>query len=320
MTLQQMRYFLAACRHGSFTAAAEAMYIAQPSLAEQVRRMEQELGVRLFVRTGRRLMLTEAGTTLQSHAERVVAAMDAAEASVGVTRGLRGGTACLGTFGVAYRYLVQEVVSTFVARHPDVTVRIVGHHSFEVIEKIRNGVLEAGLVSLPVDDPAFFVEPVMSDEVLYAALPGPDTEQPMTIERLVETRFIVYEAFSGWRDSIRRQLQGWAAETGLVLGAAIEVEHAESALQLAARGLGSTYVLRTVADGAAFVEGLTLVPFARPIHDTFAFVWRRDHQLSPATKELLRLTRRHMESFRRPPLVSMVGPQPEPSEAREKRV
>ena len=53
MTLQQLRYFLATCRHGSFTAAADALFIAQPSVAEQIRRLEQEVGVRLFVRTGR---------------------------------------------------------------------------------------------------------------------------------------------------------------------------------------------------------------------------------------------------------------------------
>ena len=60
MTLQQLRYFLAACRHGSFSAAADSLYVAQPSLADQVRRLEAELGVGLFIRSGRRLILTDA--------------------------------------------------------------------------------------------------------------------------------------------------------------------------------------------------------------------------------------------------------------------
>ena len=61
MTLQQLRYFLAAAEKGSFSAAAEALQMAQPSLSDQIRRLEAELGVPLFTRAGRRLVLTEAG-------------------------------------------------------------------------------------------------------------------------------------------------------------------------------------------------------------------------------------------------------------------
>src|ERR1700722_18871 len=151
MTLQQLRYFVAACEYGSFPAAAESLFIAQPSLAEQIRRLEQELGARLFIRTGRTLTLTEAGAHLQTHARGVLSAAAAAEASVKNALDLRGGTASLGTFGVAYRYMVKEVVSSFVARHPDVSVRVIGQHTSQVLDQIRRGELEAGLVSLPFD-------------------------------------------------------------------------------------------------------------------------------------------------------------------------
>ena len=82
MTLQQLQYFLAAVEHGSFTAAADALHMAQPSLSEQVRRLEAELGVELFARVGPGLVLTEAGLSLRPHAERVVAEADEARESV----------------------------------------------------------------------------------------------------------------------------------------------------------------------------------------------------------------------------------------------
>jgi hypothetical protein len=151
-------------------------FIAQPSVAEQIRRLESEVGVRLFVRTGRRLELTEAGSTVRMHAERFMAAMEAAEASLQGARQLRGGTASLATFDVAQRYLVSDLVTNFVSRHPDVTVRVIGQHSSEVIEQVRNGELEAGLVTLPVDAPTLAVEPVLADEVLFLSSPGPDTQ------------------------------------------------------------------------------------------------------------------------------------------------
>jgi LysR family transcriptional regulator, cyn operon transcriptional activator len=302
MTLQQLRYFVAACQHGSFSAAADALFIAQPSLADQVRRLEGELGVKLFVRSGRRLTLTEAGATLKPHAEHVLSATEAASASVRDVRELRGGTASLGTFGVAYHYFVREVVAEFAARHPDVTVRVVGQNTVEVLDLIRDGQLEAGLITLPIDDAGFVVEPVMTDENLFTATDGPDVTEPMTIERLARTRLILYDAHFGWHDPTRRQLAERARAAGVELQPAIEVEGLEAALGLAAQGLGGTFVLRSVADEASFPDSLRVVPFDPPLYDTFAFVWLRTTKLSPATRELVRLAKRQIATFGRPAL------------------
>jgi DNA-binding transcriptional LysR family regulator len=297
VNLQQLRYFLATCRHGSFTAAADALFMAQPSVAEQIRRLESEVGVRLFVRTGRRLELTEAGSNLRIHAEKVMAAMEAAEASMQGARHLTGGTASLGTFGVAQRYLVSELVTKFVSRYPEVTVRVIGQHSSEVIEQVRSGDLEVGLVSLPVTESTLEVEPILSDEVLFMSRPGPDTEQPMTIERLAALKMIWWPSVSGWKDSIRRQLKAWADEAQVHLETAVEVEHIESALKLVAQGLGSSYVLRTVYESTSFPADVGVVSFSRPIYDTYAFVWRKDHSLSPASLELVAMARQLMAGY-----------------------
>jgi DNA-binding transcriptional LysR family regulator len=300
MTLQQLRYFLEACRTGSFTAAADALYVAQPSIGQQIRRLEEEVGARLFVRTGRHLELTPAGETLRANAMQVLAAVDATETAMRVSRKLEGGSASLGTFGTAQQYQVQSVITSFVARHPNVEVRVVGQHSLEIIEQVLEGGLEAGLVTLPVSKPALVVEPVMCDEVLYTALPGPDTRQPMGIRRLASIRLITWPAVVGWRDSIRRQLKQWADGEGVELGSPVEVEHIESALDLASAGLGGTYTLRTIAESGRQAPHLEYVSFEQPIYDTYAFIWRRDHKLSRATAELVRLVRTHMEGYGRP--------------------
>jgi DNA-binding transcriptional LysR family regulator len=101
MALLQLSYFLAAVEHGSFSAAAEALYIAQPSLSEQIKRLEKELGVTLFVRTNRRLVLTEAGQLLLPSAQRAVAAAREAAESVREVRTLSGGSVAFGTFSTA---------------------------------------------------------------------------------------------------------------------------------------------------------------------------------------------------------------------------
>src|ERR671917_2547139 len=106
MTLQQLRYFLTAADKGSFSAAAESLHMAQPSLSEQIRRLEAELGVALFTRAGRRLELTEAGRLLRPQAERTLAAAQDAAESVREVRDVTGGTVEFGTFGSAHHYLL----------------------------------------------------------------------------------------------------------------------------------------------------------------------------------------------------------------------
>src|SRR4051795_4531948 len=98
MTLQQLTYFLAAVEHGSFSAPPQSLHMAQPSLSEQVRRLEAELGVPLFARAGRGLALTEAGKLLRPHAERTLAEASRAGESVREARELRAGTVAFGTF------------------------------------------------------------------------------------------------------------------------------------------------------------------------------------------------------------------------------
>src|SRR3954447_15828160 len=194
MTLQQLTYFLAAAEHGSFSAAAESLHMAQPSLSDQIRRLEAELGVPLFARTGRPLELTEAGRLLRPEAERTLDAARAAAESVREVRDVTGGTVAFGTFGSAHHYLLGGLVEEFRARHPSVRLRVVGQNSAEVADAVRDGHLEAGLVVLPVDDRGLESRAVMREELLYVSANERRAEGARTIERLAAAPLILYDA------------------------------------------------------------------------------------------------------------------------------
>jgi DNA-binding transcriptional LysR family regulator len=162
---------------------------------------------------------------------------------------------------------------------------------------VKSGELEAGLITLPTDTTGLVVRPVMRDENMFVALEGPTTREPMSIERLATIDLIMYDAHFGWRDPTRAQLAARAAAAGVTLSPRIEVEQAESALALASRGFGGTFVLETVARTAAFPPMLKAIPFEPPLYDTFAFVWRKGFRLSPATAELIALARDRMRTF-----------------------
>ena len=294
MNLQQLRYVLAAFEHGSFSAAAQALHLAQPSLSEQVRGLEAELGVALFVRVGRGLVPTEAGRALRPHAEAALAAVEAARASVGAVRELRAGTASFGTFGTARMYLGSDLVEDFRSHHPDVRVRIVGQNSSETVAAIRDGELEAGLVVLPVDDRGLQIRPAMRDEVLYVSADAARVQRAMTVRRLASAPLILSEASWGTEDPTRRQLRELAQRAGVTIEPQIDVEDVEVALELVGRGLGDTIAPRGMLRRLA-PPGLGWVPFAEPIYETFAFTWRRGAQLSPATRAFMTFAERRLE-------------------------
>lgn len=287
MTLQQLSYFLAAAGHGSFSAAAEALHMAQPSLSEQVRRLEQELGVPLFTRLGRGLALTEAGETLVPHAERTLASAAEAADSVRGVRELTSGTANFGTFGYAWYYFLADLVEDFRKEFPGVRIRVVGINSLEVSEAVRDGRLEAGLVVLPIQDEGLDVRPAVAEELLYVSADPTRTAKPVTIERFAEAPLILYDATFGWEDPTRRRLAERAQRAGVRIEPEIELEGAEAAFELAERGVGDTIVARFAAQDPRF-PGLSTVPFDPPLFHTFAFIQRRGADLSPATRELLR--------------------------------
>jgi LysR family transcriptional regulator, cyn operon transcriptional activator len=302
MTLQQLTYFIAAAEHGSFTAAADVLHLARPSVSEQIANLEAELGVALFVRAGRSLELTDAGRLLRPEAERTLAAAGDASEVVRRARALSGGTASLGTFSTAHHLLLPGLVEDFARRHPQVAVRVFGENSSQLADAVRAGRLEAALVALPIDDDGLDVgSPVAQFEVVYASREPDRLTGPVTIEQLAQSVLVLPEARWGDEDPTRRQLAERAQRAGITISPRIEVQHANAALELAARGLGDTVVTGALLDALGYGDRLASVPLDPPLHEAFAFIRRRNARPSPATRALMTLARHHLSALAHQP-------------------
>lgn len=290
ITLQQLQYFLAAVEHGSLSAAAEAHFVAQPSLSEQIRRLESQLGVTLFIRTNRQLILTEAAGMLVPHAQRVIEAAEAAADAVRPVRMLTGGTVAFGTFSSAHHLLHEDVIADFRALHPLVRVRLVGLNSTEVASAVRDGQLEAGLVALPVGDSGLEVGPVqwVSEAVYLSADPG-RARAPVDVRSMAGNDLILPEVRWGDMDPTRRQLTARAQHAGVRIEPMVEVESPAAALALAARGVGDTIISLPLAHKLGWTGKLRWASLDPPLLERFAFITRRGAHLSPATRVLMRL-------------------------------
>jgi DNA-binding transcriptional LysR family regulator len=287
--LAQLRAFRGAARAGSFTAAASELSMTQASVSELIRRIEDDYGVALFRRGGRRLTLTSAGAELLPFAEQAVAAADSGGNALRSLRSLGGGVATFGLLRNADHYLLSELIQEFHRRYPKVRVRLVGLNSVEVAMAVANGQLEAGLVVLPIDDEGLEVTPLLRDEVLYATTSTERITKPMTTRQLATAPLILYDAHYGWSDPTRRQIADRAQLEGVRIEPMIEVEHVELALNLVSRGVGDTIVARAVANSPLCPPSVLTVPFEQPLWDTIALIQKQSSILSPATREISRL-------------------------------
>lgn len=294
MSLQQVRCFLATVRAGSFTGAAELLDVSQPAVAEQVRNLERTLGIGLFTRVGRGVRPTSAGVALADRAPGILRALDEALEGVGAVRGLSSGTLAFGLFSTPEAYGIDRFASTFARRHPGVALRLVGRNSSVAADRVRSGELEAALVALPIDDTGLEVQPFVRDEVLYVSADPDQVSAPASIERLTRRPLILYDAESGDRDPLRRQLGERAQELGLQLVPRVETETMVMALRLVADGIGDTYLPRSHTAAPYFPAGLRTAIFRPAVHETFAIVSRRGTRLSPAADAFASGIRDHM--------------------------
>ena len=294
MTIQQLTYFLATVEHGSFSGAARSLFLTQPSISEQVRQLEGELGISLFARAGRGLVLTEAGRRFRPEAERVLADVERARDAVAEVRDLRGGILGFGMFGTASAYLIADLAADFRRKYPDVRLKLVGLNSSGVADQVRNATLEAGLVALPVDDAGLDLRVARLEELVVVSREPSRVGERVTIEALAEAPLILYDAQYGANDPMRRQLLDRAQRAGVTLRPVIEVEGIEAAVGLTRRGLGDTIVPRAAISRQGS-RGLHFASFDEPLYDTFAFTARSNAPLSPAARAFIEIVERRLD-------------------------
>ena len=302
-TLHQLRCFLAVLEHGSFTAAAEDLGYAQPTISEQIRSLERSYGIDLFARVGRGVVPTPAGEALRPLAELTVSAEEQASRAVRLVQELESGTVRFGVFGTARLYMGAQLVADMLERHPGVRVELIGQNSTEVQEQLRRGHIEAAMISVDqVDTEGMTVAPVAREELGLLTMDQERTRQPVTAQDLATAALVMPE--TTWRatDPVRRQMRRMVLAAGVTPTTRIEVEDVETAVELVGRGLAETVVgkgsLEELVDRLA--PGAYWVPFEPRQYATLAIVHRTGATLSPAAQVMVHLATRRIQEILEP--------------------
>jgi LysR family transcriptional regulator, hydrogen peroxide-inducible genes activator len=171
MELHQLRYFCAIVDSGSFSRAARQSHVSQPSLSQQIRKLEDELGARLFDRLGRSVRLTEIGQTFLPRARAVLRELEAARGDLAQQENSMRGTISVGVIPTVAPYLLPPHLTKFSRKFPEAKISIVEEITPILLERLRAASIDLALLALPIRGHEFESFPILT-EPLFAALPS----------------------------------------------------------------------------------------------------------------------------------------------------
>jgi LysR family transcriptional regulator, hydrogen peroxide-inducible genes activator len=168
--LHQLRYFCAVAESGSFSRAAEQSHVSQPSLSQQILKLEDELGARLFDRLGRTVRLTEVGKTFLPRARAVLRELEAARGDVVERKDSVGGTICVGVIPTIAPYFLPAQLTFLSRRFPQARVTVVEEITPVLLERLRASTVDVAVLALPIRGHEFETFTLLTEN-LFAALP-----------------------------------------------------------------------------------------------------------------------------------------------------
>jgi DNA-binding transcriptional LysR family regulator len=294
---RQLRYFLAVVDEGGFGRAAEQLFIAQPSLSQTIAGLERDLGVTLFHRVGRSVVLSDAGRTLVGPARLVLRDLEAARASVDALRGVRSGKLDLTTMPSPGIEPLTTLIAQFIAQHPLVTLNIEGVFTpGDVLAAVRSGACELGLTGAREPVRAAGVDVLHLEEQPLVLIVSP------ALDTFGDRTSLGPENLSGHRVIVSQQgsLMRWMVDDVLAGGVdceiVAEVAHRTSILPMVMSGIGHAVLpsaWRQLAERTG-LRALTITPEVA-LH---VALLSRTSGLSPAARSVLEMARTYSTRHR----------------------
>lgn len=290
MELAQLRYLVALAEERHFTRAAAREHIAQPALSQQIRRLEEEVGLALVQRTTRRVTITDAGQLLVARARRIVAEVEAAHAELQNLRGVRTGHVTVGALHTMGPIDVSLALALFHQRHPGVELTVREQSSEELAEMLRVDELDLAFLSVTerIESHGLGLLQLVSEELL-AVLPADHrlaTRRRLRMAELSDEEFISYREGS----RLRELLVSAGRHAGFEPRVTLESNESQRIRRLVARGLGVAILPRSDAEAPeADIAVAALIDPALTRDITLA--WREGRRHAPAAAEFLQLAR-----------------------------
>jgi DNA-binding transcriptional LysR family regulator len=289
MNFTHLAAFYAVARAGSVSAGAVQLHVSQPAVTREIKDLEARLGLALFDRLPRGVVLTEAGTLLLAYAEKIFTLADTAENEIRELAGLSRGQLSLGASATLGVYLLPSMIARFNLLFPKVDVAL----SVVNTEQVEAGLIAhhfaLGFIEGPYDEQVFHAETISNDEiVVVASADHPNAGKPVRARSLCAKQVILREAGSGTRAAVEKAYQ----DAGLIITPRMSVNNTEAIKRLVSAQRIMAYLPAASVEGEIARGELVVMP-VREFNITRALrmVWLKSRAFSPSTEAFAKLAR-----------------------------
>ena len=287
MDYDQLASFLEVAKLQSFSRAAEKIYRTQPAISAQVRLLEQECGEKLFDRSGKKVLLTPAGEILQRYAEKILGLHTEALQAIAELNQTPRGKLYIGANEATCLYVLPKTFAQFRQLYPLVQISIYRNFSHKILQKVQEGAVDLGIVTLPQSASNIEVLPVFRDEVQVVVPKNHPLakSRSVTVEEVAQHPLILPKT-GHTRVVIDRLLRDFRGQ----LQISMEMASVETQKKFVGAGLGISLISRTYAQPEVAAGLLKLIPLeGQKIYRELGLIYRRDRYLSLPAKVFLQV-------------------------------
>ncbi|HKS77029.1 MAG TPA: LysR family transcriptional regulator [Terriglobales bacterium] len=296
MDFDQLATFIHVVDLGSFSRAGEKVFRSQSAVSAQIQQLEQEYGDRLLDRSRRDVKLTPAGRVFYTYAQRLIKLRDESLLAVADQDPIPRGTLAIGANEATCLYVLPNVFAEYSRHYPSVQISIYRNFSYKIVEKLENGALDVGIVTLPIKSPSLKVQPIFRERLmLMVGMSNPLAKQKtVTVSDVVKQPLIVPK--TGYtRRMMDKLFRPYAAN----LQVRMELPSVGMIKSFIAAGLGVSVISESFARDDVAAHRAKLIPFEDvDLWRSLGLAYRRDRTHTRATTTFITTVRELAASTR----------------------
>ncbi|WP_234998623.1 LysR family transcriptional regulator [Salirhabdus sp. Marseille-P4669] len=289
LELKQLQYFIEITRTGSFTKAAENLFITQPALSRNVKSLEEEIGAPLFIRSRKKLILTDIGMVLKRHAETIEKQLLSLNSEISNLLTLKRGNIRIGLPTIINSFFFSDLLASFHNEYPEVTFQLVEDGSKRIEEKIVNEELDFGVVVVsPENNEQFDSYQFVSEKLKLVVPPNHKfaSKEQVALQELQDETFIMFNQDFELRSLILNACQEAGFEPKIIS----ETSQLDFIEEMVAFDIGITLLPENTCE--ELTSDLHTITIENPVIEwNLALIWKKDNYLSQISQEFIRFAK-----------------------------
>lgn len=297
LELNHLVTFLSVARQGSFTQAAYELHISQPAVSGHIAALEKALGVTLFDRTGKHIILTDAGCLVQTNAKAILTRVEKLNTELTDLRNFKGGKIRIGASKIIGVYVLPKILMAFRKKFPQIELQISIHSARTIFKQIENNAFDLAIIA--EGDPLYSknvgFKTIGQDKLIVIAHPDHHLalKKNVTLEEVCCEPFIMFGHNTASAQSILRQLK----RMDIHLTSTVEIDEAGAIKRAVEEGSGVAIISRSVVERELNEGRLVELSLQKwTLYRDILLLWRQDRRFSKNTEAFMRFLQHYFDS------------------------